>query len=179
MSGWWNWGDDPRLDEWSSYSLITNEPVGRLPLTVGGKTYWITGGPISAADQVPGAFRVNLSLTQQHAADLRLPTEDFGCPPADAMQAAVAQTLDVLFSDRAVYAGCVGGKGRTGLFLACMAKAIGTPDPLTYVRFHYHRHAVESLQQGRFLRDWTPGGRVVAKVMARTLKNRAAGLLRL
>ena len=73
-----------------------------------------------------------------------------------------------------MWVGCQGGWGRTGLFLALMAKVCGEANPVSYVRHHYSPRAVETneqmdyvrkfdvddLQQWLFWRGWT----------ARTLK---------
>ena len=63
----------------------------------------------------------------------------------------------------------MGGWGRTGLFLALIAKVCGEKDPVAYVREHYAPHAVETkdqqayvesfdvaaLQRWLFWRSWT------------------------
>ncbi|MFI0714429.1 protein-tyrosine phosphatase family protein [Streptomyces inhibens] len=48
---------------------------------------------------------------------------------------------------------CGGGHGRTGTALACMAVLDGVPadEAITYVRRHYHRRAVETPWQRRFV----------------------------
>lgn len=48
---------------------------------------------------------------------------------------------------------CFGGVGRTGTALACLAVLDGVPpkEAVAYVREHYHRHAVETPWQRRFV----------------------------
>lgn len=48
---------------------------------------------------------------------------------------------------------CLGGKGRTGTALACLAILDGVPaeEAVAYVREHYHPKAVETLRQRRFV----------------------------
>jgi protein-tyrosine phosphatase len=48
---------------------------------------------------------------------------------------------------------CGGGRGRTGTALACLAVLDGVPpgDAVAYVRAHYHRRAVETYWQRRFV----------------------------
>jgi hypothetical protein len=48
---------------------------------------------------------------------------------------------------------CYGGVGRTGTALACLAVLDGVPpaEAVGYVREHYHRHAVETPWQRRFV----------------------------
>lgn len=55
-----------------------------------------------------------------------------------------------------VYVGCYGGKGRTGLFLALLAKCLGVKDPVAYVRKHYRPEAVETEQQRKFVAEYQP-----------------------
>jgi protein-tyrosine phosphatase len=48
---------------------------------------------------------------------------------------------------------CGGGRGRTGTALACLAilDGVAPADAVGYVRRHYHRHAVETAWQRRFV----------------------------
>lgn len=76
--------------------------------------------------------------------------EDFGLPLDQEM--AVNQ-IEVAF-ERArrgelVEVGCVGGRGRTGTVLACMAVLAGVParDAVAWVRSAYHPGAVETVEQ--------------------------------
>ncbi len=48
---------------------------------------------------------------------------------------------------------CLGGRGRTGTALACLAILDGVParQAVSYVREHYNRGAVETLGQRRFV----------------------------
>jgi protein-tyrosine phosphatase len=48
---------------------------------------------------------------------------------------------------------CGGGRGRTGTALACIAVLDGVPaeDAVRFVRANYHRHAVETPWQKRFV----------------------------
>jgi protein-tyrosine phosphatase len=48
---------------------------------------------------------------------------------------------------------CGGGRGRTGTALACLAVLDGVPpgDAVAYVREHYHRGAVETFWQRRYV----------------------------
>jgi protein-tyrosine phosphatase len=50
---------------------------------------------------------------------------------------------------------CMGGVGRTGTALACIAVLDGVPasEAVGYVRRHYHRRAVETPGQRRFVEE--------------------------
>ncbi|GAA3304506.1 hypothetical protein GCM10020295_55820 [Streptomyces cinereospinus] len=54
---------------------------------------------------------------------------------------------------------CGGGRGRTGTALACLAVLDGVPPgrAVAYVRAHYHRRAVETPWQRRYVRGFAAG----------------------
>src|SRR5690606_26734740 len=84
-----------------------------------------------------------------------LPITDFSVPENaadtdDALVAAFKAGID----GRPVYVGCMGGWGRTGLFLALMAKVAGEKDPVGYVRRWYTPHAVETKQQKAYVENY-------------------------
>ena len=78
---------------------------------------------------------------------------DFGLPadPAD-MAAALREALTRAEAER-VEVACLGGNGRTGTALACIAILDGVPpvDAVVYVREHYRPHAVETTAQADFV----------------------------
>lgn len=53
---------------------------------------------------------------------------------------------------------CAGGRGRTGTALACLAIIDGVPaeDAVAFVRERYHRRAVETPWQRRYVRRFSP-----------------------
>ena len=78
--------------------------------------------------------------------DFRLPAD-----PA-AARAAFAAAWQRSAAER-VEVGCVGGTGRTGTALACIAVLDGVPpqDAVAYVRRQYDPHAVETDEQRRYV----------------------------
>jgi len=50
-----------------------------------------------------------------------------------------------------LHAGCIGGHGRTGTFLAALVSLYGEKDAIAYVRKNYCHKAVESPEQVKFL----------------------------
>jgi hypothetical protein len=128
---------------------------GSLPLTVDGHAVTITGGPFDAIPD--GAFGICLEPAAAKAwlADIALPTPDFGLPDPAALNRAVGEALAQLRRDpgRPVHVGCRAGIGRTGLFLACLARAAGVEgDALCYVRRHYLAEAAETPAQAALAR---------------------------
>jgi hypothetical protein len=85
--------------------------------------------------------------------DFRLPADDAEvlATLTEAWQHAVAERVEIA---------CVGGRGRTGTALACLAILDGVPsaEAVAFVREHYHPHAVETPGQYRYVAQW-PGKR--------------------
>jgi len=78
---------------------------------------------------------------------------DFGLPAdEEATRAALVEALERASAER-VEVGCVGGRGRTGTALACLAVLDGVPaaEAVDYVRQHYFPDAVETAEQLRFV----------------------------
>jgi len=80
--------------------------------------------------------------------------EDFGLP-ADNEEAAhsIIDAFRRAKAGEAVEIGCIGGLGRTGTVLACMAVLSGVPrsDAVDWVRANYHRNAVETEEQAAWV----------------------------
>ena len=131
---------------------------GTLPLNLGwlGAFYRIEviGGPFDGFE--PGENRFGVCVRAERAPrqlDLHLPIRDFDVPhDLDKLRDVLKGTLQAAFDGKEVYVGCMGGWGRTGLFLALLAKAAGIDDPIAYVREHYTPRAVETEEQARFVR---------------------------
>jgi hypothetical protein len=83
--------------------------------------------------------------------DFRLPAD-----PAYAREV-LFEVLDRAGRDRVELA-CMGGRGRTGTALACLAVLDGVPggEAVAWVREHYHPKAVETPWQSRFVRRFDP-----------------------
>jgi hypothetical protein len=68
----------------------------------------------------------------------------------------IAWVAEQLLAGKKVHAGCIGGHGRTGMFLAALRKHMtGDENATQHVRDHYCKKAVESTKQVDFLfKDW-------------------------
>lgn len=119
-------------------------------------TFTIYGGPFPYFTPGPGKFGINLRGEKQHPCDVYLPIADYGIPEqsAEKVAATLEHAVQRAMAGDAVYAGCMGGFGRTGLFLALVAKIMGVADPVGYIRANYTAHAVETDEQYRYVQDF-------------------------
>ena len=87
--------------------------------------------------------------TRVAEADLLFPIPDFQAPEQRDFVAGLRALLAAMRArpDLPVYIGCRAGIGRTGMVIAALAKLAGTPDPVGWVRAHYHPEAVETIAQ--------------------------------
>lgn len=137
-----------------------------MPVRFGKVKAQVFGGPF--LEYVPGQRRlvsVKMAAEIEHPHDIGIPTEDFSTPSHPAMHAGIRKALVAILSGNDLYVGCMGGIGRTGLFMACLAKVMfnynefdevqeGKPetyDPVAYVRSTYYGHAVETRAQQKFV----------------------------
>lgn len=129
------------------------KPNGTLPLKLGWfKTYHVTGGPYR--NKPNAMIGVKLAPEIRAPAFISLDAPDFGLFKPAECEAAAADTLQLIANGVPVYAGCFGGIGRTGTFLAILAKAAGHDDAVAYVRKHYIPEAVETEEQESFVEEF-------------------------
>jgi hypothetical protein len=126
----------------------------RLGILFGCHTLKFTGGPFDSFDPKPGWFGicVRAERVNKDAVSFHLPIIDFSVPKDDELvrQALIAAYRAAL-SGKSVYIGCMGGYGRTGLFLALLAKVAGYSSPVSYVRANYVSRAVETDAQLKYV----------------------------
>lgn len=126
-----------------------------MPLQFGGGVVEIFGGPyVNRPAQMTG---VKLAVEIDRPCDINLPVRDYSVPEVDQAQAALRECLARMLKGEQLYVGCWGGTGRTGLFMALLAKAAGVSDPVAYVRATYNDHAVETPEQEAYVRDFPVG----------------------
>ncbi len=124
---------------------------GKMQLKAfGGKSYTIFGGRYP--EKPMGWFGVRCAEEIALPADVVVAIRDFGVPK-DPVQliAGLGRALDAIMGGEPVYVGCKGGQGRTGLFLACLAKLWGVKKPVEFVRATYYSHAVETKEQEQYV----------------------------
>jgi hypothetical protein len=126
---------------------------GVMPLQLGDREVRVWGGPFRNRPKGVATYGVKMAAEIKDPADLSVSCKDFGVPdPAD-MRDAVVETLNQALDGEQIYVGCMGGIGRTGTFMASLAKAAGENDPVAYVRSTYLEHAVETKAQEQFVAD--------------------------
>lgn len=123
-----------KLPLWfSRYVTVTGGPYMESP-----KTYY----GVKLAEEIRAPYRVSI------------PTKDFSVPKKADLDEGLANAVRALLHGERVYVGCMGGRGRTGLFLAILAKAFGIKNPVEYVRKNYFSHAVETKEQYVFVTNY-------------------------
>jgi hypothetical protein len=134
---------------------------GSIPLRIGRLIdTTVYGGPYK---QVPEFFwGVKMAEEINHPHMVAVDTRDFSVPKESDLKKGIVRALMAMINEEDVYAGCMGGIGRTGIFLAALAKvqieyrkskhrAGRGDDPVLYVRKHFIPHAVETKQQEEFI----------------------------
>ena len=83
--------------------------------------------------------------------------EDFGVPDPDELRSSLGDVLARARGGDVVEIGCLGGHGRTGTALACLAVLTGTPSAgaVEWVRAIYCVKAVETEEQAAFVERFT------------------------
>jgi len=91
---------------------------------------------------------------------IHVPVRDFDVPAPDALGPAVERALAEARAGRNVAIHCHAGKGRTGLFAACLAKAalgFSGDEAIAWIRRHIPG-AVETAAQEEFVRSYDGPG---------------------
>ena len=137
---------------------------GSMPLRIGNLiNTTVYGGPYY--DVPVDYWGVKMAVEIEHPHMVSVPTRDFDVPKVSDLQAGIVKALMAMINEEDVYVGCMGGIGRTGIFLAALAKvqieyrkskhrAGRGEDPVLYVRKHFLPHAVETQQQMQYIEDF-------------------------
>jgi len=127
--------------------------LGKLKLpTMFGKHFTVFGGPY--VEKPSSMVGVRMAVEIRRPADIVIPTEDFSVPSTHDLNIGLIAAVKNIVAGEPVYVGCMGGRGRTGLFLAVLAKAFGIENPVEYIRENYYSHAVETNQQYQFVENY-------------------------
>jgi len=127
--------------------------VGQLNVPVNKRQYFVvTGGPFMDCPPTMKGVKMAKEIVKVCAVDI--PTSDFQVPDRKILYRGLSKAIDLILAGEPVYVGCMAGKGRTGLFLAILAKAFGVKKPIEYVRANYYPHAVETKEQYAFVQKF-------------------------
>ncbi len=123
--------------------------IGFVVLPLLGAERRIIGG---AFNDFPGAaIGVCLEARSRLAgmADVLMDVPDFTAPTQAQLVDGLARALRLLRDapDLPVYVGCAAGLGRTGTFMAALARLAGMDDAVGWVRANYDPRAVETPEQ--------------------------------
>jgi hypothetical protein len=131
--------------------------INSLPLEVRpGKFYTVYGGPYreKPMNMTGVKMAMEIMLHGDGSREISIPTKDFHTPDAAQLRAGLIKAVRAIVRGEQVYVGCMAGRGRTGLFLAVLAKAFGYQSPIAYVRREYYSHAVETAEQMQYVADF-------------------------
>jgi hypothetical protein len=131
-------------------------PVGlgtlKIPLGRTGYFYTLTGGPFRECPRNYFGVKMAAEIPARAGYDhVDIPTRDFCVPDMTTLYKGLETAVAALVAGTPLYVGCMAGKGRTGLFMAVLAKAFGVKNPVEYVRANYYAHAVETADQYAFV----------------------------
>jgi len=96
---------------------------GSIELELNGRKVTVMGGRY--LDKPAGVRGVKLAKEIDAPADVVLDIPDFGVPAHSVLNQPLYETLKILDEDGQVYIGCMGGIGRTGMFIAILLRCIG------------------------------------------------------
>lgn len=131
----------------------------------------VYGGPYSQVPRtIDGVPVVGVKMAKEinMECDISIPTADFQVPPKAEFSDGLMDGILALLDGKTLYVGCMGGIGRTGTYMAGLAKVFGasaehegngyrgpdvTTGPVGYVRSTYKSHALETPEQKAFIRD--------------------------
>ena len=122
---------------------------GTMPIEILGVPSILVGGPYRMKPS--HMHGVKMAVEIDAPCDVSIPTEDFSVPDKDDLRRGLQKAVHMILDGKVLWIGCMGGIGRTGLFLAALAKLQGEDDPVAYVREHYYPHAVETGEQRAYI----------------------------
>ena len=152
--------DYEEIDEGNAVQSIGR--IVEIPMPFG--TIAVQGGPYRAKPR--GWPGIKLAKEIRSAYAVSLPVADYSVPDSDMpVEKALLATITLAAAGSPIYVGCMGGIGRTGLFLALLRKVSARStrkfwswqsheDPVAWVRKNYHAHACETEEQVKYVHEF-------------------------
>lgn len=94
-----------------------------IELEMNGRRVTVMGGPYR--DRPAGIKAIKLAEEINATYNVKLDIPDFRVPQESSAYAVALIALAYLYKERVIFMGCMGGMGRTGLFMAVIIKAVG------------------------------------------------------
>ena len=131
-----------------------NSAIKTFTFKFGAVDRTITGGPYR--DRFKDHLGIKMAEEIKAPCEIDIPTRDFDVPKVDDLDKGIRASLIPIARGQKVYFGCMGGIGRSGLYAAALAKTLGIPEPVKYVRANFKPHAVETEQQMKYIDAFQP-----------------------
>lgn len=96
---------------------------GLIEVEFKGHRVMVLGGPYRERPEGINGVKLAPEINAPCAVKLDIP--DFSVPNVGAMKIALRDALSILESEGVIYVGCMGGIGRTGMFIALLMRFIG------------------------------------------------------
>ena len=133
----------------------------KLPMPFSTTAQIIAGPYKDKPDPYPG---IKLAAEFDLPCAIDLPIPDYHVPDVKACERAVYAAIVLIWQGATPYAGCWGGKGRTGVFMGVLAKVAlrstrglwvwRHADPVDWIREHYRPEACETKEQEEYVRNF-------------------------
>ncbi len=145
-----------------------------IKVDIGNINSMVYGGSFKDFDPRSGLIGVKMARELNLPCDISIPTKDYSVPLEDVMQDGIRKAINCMAEGKRLYVGCMGGIGRTGLFMGCLVKVLNdtrvahdpdattlTLDPVKHVRRDYISHAIETKEQQEYIRAFNTDELVV------------------
>lgn len=117
-----------------------------------GENKKLFGGSFLMAPKSDDYLIINLMAEYDLDCDFYLPIKDYEVP--ENIDDMIKIFEEIKKTNKHVFVGCLGGMGRTGLFMSCFLKYLGYQNSFEIVRSQYNPNAVENEKQKKFIDDF-------------------------
>lgn len=138
-----------------TYPSIEQLKVKSLKFRLGWRDRIVFGGPFRFTEHIKEhVFKIKMAKEIFMPFDVNVPTVDFSVPSKKDLHNGLVLGLKAMARNEALYVGCMGGIGRTGLYMAVLARIFDIENPIEWVRANYNSHAVETTQQWEYIMNF-------------------------